>query len=267
MAIKTQRVAGIWAVAIAISVVGVSRADHVTLQNATATYSQTNGGQFTVNKAIDGSFDPGSNGWAIGQPPISETTNAETAVFETASDIGLAGGTLLTFSLYQLHSNPQHNLGRFRLSVTTDDRSQFADGLATGGDVTANWAPLHPLTASSTGGTLLSVLGDSSILASGPNPDTSVYTVTAETNLLGITGIRLEALEDPSLPQNGPGRRSENGNFVLTEFQVDASAVPEPGSLVLLALGGLAVSVWLIRQGVWRVESQFVPRRSGSGSL
>ena len=33
-----------------------------------------------------------------------------------------------------------------------------------------------------------------------------------------ITGIRLEALPDPSLPQGGPGR-DYYGNFVLTGFQ------------------------------------------------
>ena len=35
-----------------------------------------------------------------------------------------------------------------------------------------------------------------------------------------ITGIRLEALPDPSLPKGGPGR-DYYGNFVLTGFHVD----------------------------------------------
>lgn len=41
-----------------------------------------------------------------------------------------------------------------------------------------------------------------------------------------------------SLPDSGPGR-AVNGNFVLTEFQVDATplALPEPGAIVLAALG------------------------------
>jgi hypothetical protein len=146
----------------------------------------------------------------------------------------------LTFTFHQLHSNPGHNIGRFRISLTTDLRSEFADGLATGGDVTANWVILHPLTATSTGGATLSVLSDDSILASGTNPATSVYTVTALTPLVGVTGFRLEVLEHASLPHLGPGRFPQHGNFTLTEFQVAAqAAVPEPSSLTLLGLGAI----------------------------
>jgi hypothetical protein len=81
---------------------------------------------------------------------------------------------------------------------------------------------LAPLSASSTNGTTLSILGDNSILAGGTNPTTSTYKVSAFTPLVGITGFRLEVLADGSFPDSGPGRNS-NGNFVLTEFQVDAN--------------------------------------------
>jgi hypothetical protein len=110
--------------------------------------------------------------------------------------------------------------------VTTDDRSTFADGLPTGGDVTANWTVLQPVSFVSSNGAVLNRLADNSILASGPAPLTDTYTVVANTSLTNITGIRLEALKDPSLPQGGPGRAAGNGNFVLTEFQ--ASIVPSP---------------------------------------
>ena len=40
--------------------------------------------------------------------------------------------------------------------------------------------------------------------------------------MVGITGFRLEVLADSSFPDSGPGRNG-NGNFVLTEFQVDAN--------------------------------------------
>ena len=65
---------------------------------------------------------------------------------------------------------------------------------------------------------------DGSILASGKNPSPDTYTVTADTNLNGITGIRLEVLDDPQLPSHGPGR-AYNGNFALSEFTV--TAVPQ----------------------------------------
>jgi hypothetical protein len=94
---------------------------------------------------------------------------------------------------------------------------------------------LTPLTALASNGATLSIQGDNSILASGTSPTESVYTITAATPLTSITGLRLQVLEDPSLPANGPGRQPTNGNFVLQELEVDAvNVVPEPGSLLLL---------------------------------
>jgi Tol biopolymer transport system component/predicted Ser/Thr protein kinase len=223
-----------------------SAAAPITLQNATATFSQTAFGGNPVGQAIDGNFAP-ENGWAV---LSGSTTSAQTAVFESASDVGFAGGTSFEFTFSQfLTSTPGTLLGRFRLSITTDERSLFADGLSTGGDVTANWVVLMPTGASATNGATLTILGDGSILSGGTRPANSVYTVNASTALTGITGFRLEMLEDPSLPTNGPGR-ANNGNFALTEFQVDASqaAIPEPSSALLL-IAPLAGG-WLLRR--WR---------------
>ena len=128
-------------------------------------------------------------------------------------------------------------LGHFRLSVTTDDRSTFCDGLPTGGDVTANWTVLDPSSLSTSSGEILTDLPDHSIMVSGPLLNTDVFTITAPTTLAGITGIRLEALTDPSLPFNGPGRQPDNGNFVLSEFSVSIAPIPEPSALALLTDG------------------------------
>lgn len=227
-----------------------TRAATIGLQNATATFSQSAVG-YPISEAIDGSFDSGSNGWAVFNTDTS-STDAQTAAFETVSDVGTIAGTTLTFSLHHLQSFGGHSIGRFRLSATTDNRDDFADGLQSGGDVTANWTELSPDSATSSSGELLSVLGDNSILAGGINPVTSVYTVTAVTGLVGITGFRLEVLLDPSLPTEGPGRYEGNGNFVLTEFEVDAvsAAVPEPSSMSLAGLGLLGLI------GGWRRARQ-----------
>jgi hypothetical protein len=151
-----------------------------------------------------------------------------------------------TFQLHQLYITDTHTLGRFRLSATADDRGTFADGLQTGGDVAASWTVLTPLTALATNGAALTILADGSVLASGTSPATSVYTVTASTALSGITGIRLEVLEDASLPFSGPGRFAANGNFVLTEFTVDAAAgtgdVPEPATAGMAAAAFVALA-------------------------
>jgi hypothetical protein len=83
------------------------------------------------------------------------------------------------------------------------------------------WVSLKPATMKSEKGVVLKELPDQSILAEGAESD--VYTIEAETEFHGITGIRLEALTDDRLPGHGPGR-SEGGNFVLSEFKVTANA-------------------------------------------
>jgi hypothetical protein len=91
----------------------------------------------------------------------------------------------------------------------------------------AIWTILAPSSAVSRGGATLAIEADGSIFASGRNPSPDDYTVTANTKLTKITGIRLEAMADPRLPSHGPGRVF-NGNFALSEFNVTAS--PNGGS-------------------------------------
>lgn len=89
--------------------------------------------------------------------------------------------------------------------------------------LTGRWVDLEPTELKSKGGAKLTVKPDGSILASGDNPDRDVYTVVARPELTRITGIRLEALTDPSLPANGPGRHARSpgdGNFHLNEMRV-----------------------------------------------
>ena len=206
-----------------------SKAADIALGHATADYSQDffpGDPPFTVDKAIDGSFDTG-NGWAI-YPQVGMD---HVAVFETQSDTGFALGSELTFTLSQMHVSPvgEHTLGRFRLSLTTDSRDEFADGLPSGGDVSANWRVLRPLRFWSrfTNDIVMTRMNDNSILVSGVNPVTNIYTVKVHTTLTNITGFRIEALSDSSLPAQGPGR-AFNGNFVLTEFQVSIEPSAPP---------------------------------------
>ncbi len=187
----------------------------VPLQQPTATFSQ--GGGFTIAHIV-GSGAPVYPGWAIAPNII-----AQTAAFETVNNLGFSNGTILTFTLSHTHVDPYHNLGRFRLSLTTDSRDTFADGLTSGGDVTANWTVLDPDIFLAANGATLSELPDLSILAGGPNPTNDTYTVQAVTSATGITGFRLEVMEDATLPFSGPGRKAESGNFVLTHFQVNAA--------------------------------------------
>lgn len=240
--------------ALAVLIVGMgevpdSNAAIVDLQNATATYSQINPdfpGLWSASKTIDGTRSGAFTSWAIarceGSPVCGNThTKPETIVWETKHDLTVNATTPLEFKLYHgdFVPSPDHNLGRFRLSYTRDDRSLFADGMDNGGDVSANWVVIDPVAFSSTTGETFTKLGDSSLLVSGGSNFNSTYRIAATLAAAGITGFRLEALEDSSLPFSGPGRATPNGNFALSEFQL--TTVPVPASLWLISSGVLAL--------------------------
>jgi hypothetical protein len=83
-----------------------------------------------------------------------------------------------------------------------------------------------------------SVDGSNDILVNSAPPQV-LYDLVFKPGIMNITGIRLEALNNPALPTNGPGYSPDDGNFTLNE--ITAQAVPEPASLALLALGGMAL--------------------------
>ncbi len=93
-------------------------------------------------------------------------------------------------------------------------------------DAETGWQHVRPKRAESLGGSTLTVEGDDSVLASGVNPEADTFVVTANVPLRQITGIRLEALPDPSLPRGGPGR-DYYGNFMIREVVVDGVDVKE----------------------------------------
>jgi WD40 repeat protein len=95
-----------------------------------------------------------------------------------------------------------------------------------GQSVASRWVPLVPKATKASGGSTLTAGPDGTIVVTGTNKN-GEYTLTAETDLTGITGIRLEAIADPSLPAKGPGRATD-GNFVLTEFEVTAAPKADP---------------------------------------
>ena len=90
------------------------------------------------------------------------------------------------------------------------------------------WVPLEPTKMSATSKATLTKQKDLSILVTGPNTQPETYSLSFETKMQGITGIRLEVLPDPSLPAQGPGR-AQNGNFVLNEFKLDWIKTGEQG--------------------------------------
>ncbi len=101
------------------------------------------------------------------------------------------------------------------------ERAQAEWEQATKAEAALHWTTLTPARAEATGGVSLTAAPDGSVIASGANPGETVYTVHALAALPRITAIRLEALPDPSLPKNGPGR-DIYGNFQMNGFEVEA---------------------------------------------
>jgi hypothetical protein len=97
------------------------------------------------------------------------------------------------------------------------------------------WVAVKPDKVVSRGGAAMKLLEDFSVLSTGQNPAQDVYTVTLRTGLKRITGIRLEALHDPSFGNKGLAR--SNGNFVLTRFEVEAAG-PKGGRPRAVAIAG-----------------------------
>jgi hypothetical protein len=116
------------------------------------------------------------------------------------------------------------------------------------------WTVLEPTSAVSAGGATLTKQSDGSILASGQNPSPDTYTVVADTKLSGITGIRLEVLDDPRLPSHGPGRAC-NGNLALREFTVTAAPSGKPADSRPIRLRKPSASFSQASHGGWPIAA------------
>jgi hypothetical protein len=109
-------------------------------------------------------------------------------------------------------------------SLPAADEAQTAWEKALSPEALAGSATWHLPAASkmeSQGKATLAQQPDKAILASGRNPNNELYTVQLPipADIKRVTGVRLEALPDQSLPAGGAGR-SKNGNAVMTEFRV-----------------------------------------------
>lgn len=85
--------------------------------------------------------------------------------------------------------------------------------------------------AKSQGGATFEPLEDGSYLAGGKNDQYDEYTFTTQTDLLGLSQLRIEALTHASMKHNGPGRAG-NGNFALTDIRVTASSLADASQVI-----------------------------------
>jgi hypothetical protein len=86
-----------------------TKAKPVLLHKAVADFSQDS---YPVASALDSSL---GGGWAV-SPAFGATHRA---VFATKEPVGFPGGTLLTFVLDQQFPGKDHNIGKFRISLST----------------------------------------------------------------------------------------------------------------------------------------------------
>jgi hypothetical protein len=101
-------------------------------------------------------------------------------------------------------------------------------------------------------GTVLTRLPDSSIIASGPNPEIESYYITLFLKPGRASALRIEALVDPRLPKTGPGR-DIYGNFLLTGIETTVAPALRAARTRRVALSDAAVDDSAVRFEAKRV--------------
>ncbi|MDQ3439311.1 MAG: PSD1 and planctomycete cytochrome C domain-containing protein, partial [Planctomycetota bacterium] len=90
------------------------------------------------------------------------------------------------------------------------------------------WKTIAPTLVASTAGASATTQPDGTVLVSGTNPDNDIHEITFKTDLAKITGLRVDALPDDSLPDKGPGRSPGSGNYVLTYLEATSIGISNP---------------------------------------
>ncbi len=115
--------------------------------------------------------------------------------------------------------------------TSADAKSEKSEKADKNEKVESPWKRLPLRSASSEGGATLEPQSDGSYLAKGKNPPNDIYRVTIDVPKEPVTGLLLEVLPDPNLPNQSLGRGS-NGNFTLTDLELTWSSKPnEPFEL------------------------------------
>ena len=92
----------------------------------------------------------------------------------------------------------------------------------------ASGRSLTPVEMKTETGAKMELQKDGSVFVHQNQPaGNDTYSLVFQSELKGITGLRLEALADSRLPHGGPGW-GENGNFVLNELTLQAASAASP---------------------------------------
>ncbi len=131
-------------------------------------------------------------------------------------------------------------------------------------DSAPTWEVLAPRQVESREGTRFEIRPDGSVLALGEPPASDTYEAEFDLDPAGLSALKVEALVDPSLPHQGPGR-APNGNFVLREVAATVrgatgDSIPlkssspvadaeQPGFPAAAAIDGKAEAGWAVDVG------------------
>jgi hypothetical protein len=134
------------------------------------------------------------------------------------------------------------------------EQAQRYDAPAADATAAVVWTPAQYVRSTTRSEASLTLLDDNSLLVDNRAAPNDSYTVMAITSLPQVAALRVRALADKSLPDQGPGRAA-GGRFMLTdfEFEVDGEAQgfsraradsQRPGAPVLAAIDLDVKSGW-----------------------
>ncbi|MDQ3439294.1 MAG: DUF1553 domain-containing protein, partial [Planctomycetota bacterium] len=192
---------------------------------------------YHVASVLDG--NPGT-GWGIASAGDFNVNRA--ATFRIAPQP--AGSSALRVILTQSHAS--HSIGKFRLSLGRpkpagdakmaegERRAKYlAEKLAEWEKSVAakavKWTALEPATFARKHGATIAKLDDESLLFTGDNLYRDEYQLGFDTDVKGITALRLEVLPDERQPKGGPGR-NPNGGWLLSGLTASISPKGAPTS-------------------------------------
>jgi len=198
--------------------------EKVVLVNPTASIEQEN---FAISNAIDGKIE---TGWAIHNPkrPLHQ---AHSATFLFKKPINHPAGTHFTIKLVQNYGS-QHTIAKFQLSLGTSEKNdltaqqdlekKYQQWLESIEPDLQDWQILTAAELESNT-PYLTPEENGIIFAAGDTSKHDIITLKFPGQDEVIHSLRLEALPDPRLPENGPGMtyyEGRKGDFFLSEFEV-----------------------------------------------
>lgn len=164
-------------------------------------------------------------GWAISAKDTGKGSRVKIALSEAIEN---KGGSIIRITL-------QHKdlkaLGKFDIAATSDnDPTKLSSGKRTFKRESAFESGFHAVEIvgiESEKGLEYAAQEDGSWLVDSPKSPTDVLRVKVRIPVGNVTGLRLVALPDKVLPNNGPGRGG-NGVFALAELELKAAAMKSP---------------------------------------